>query len=149
MDFFMDATLDIECDLFPEDEVIQEKEYRFKCTYCEYVSDYKHRVQKHESACHGVPMNKFFCKVCNKEYFQCSDLKLHEATHSGGMPYKCNLCNKRFKRKSSIKTHMGLFHMDDLPNDFIKCSHCDKIFKSKTFLRNHILKKHPTSSIKI
>jgi len=150
MDLSLDYLLSIEHDLFPEEEEKQEEKKPLKqCTYCDYTSIYKHRVIKHESARHGVPMNKFFCRVCKKEYFQASDLKLHEATHFGGMPFKCDICDKRFKRKSSIKKHMGLFHSEQLPKEFIKCKYCDTIFKSRTFLRSHIEKKHPTYSVKI
>ena len=150
MDLFSDINFSLDTDLFSTDDEIDQKTTMYQCSFCDYTSKYNDRVKKHEAARHSIPtMKQFFCGICNKQCFQSSDLKLHEATHFGAMPYECKLCNKRFKRKSSIKSHMGLFHLSHLPKEFIKCPHCDRVFKSETFLKKHIRNKHEDFSLKI
>ena len=76
---------------------------RFPCSYCEYSSDHKHDLIKHERTHTGE--KPFKCKHCDKLFAQRRHLVRHERSHTGEKPYSCKKCNKPFARSDSYKIH--------------------------------------------
>ena len=76
---------------------------RFPCSYCDYSSDYKHVLIRHERLHTGD--KPFKCKHCDKSFNQKGGLVNHVRLHTGEKPYSCNHCNKSFTTSSSLNMH--------------------------------------------
>ena len=77
------------------------------------------------------------CEVCQKSFYNTSDLTRHMRTHSGVKPYVCPFCDKRFATKSDLKKHQAT-HSNERK---FKCNICpdERYFKTKGQLRKHLV----------
>ena len=71
--------------------------------------------------------------MCEKEYTQKADLKIHYSTfHEGVKDFKCDSCEKTFSLKRSLQSHISIIH--EGKKDF-KCDLCKTDFTTKSNLK--------------
>ncbi|CAG0903358.1 unnamed protein product [Cyprideis torosa] len=49
----------------------------------------------------------FECRVCDKGFKKCSDLKVHARTHTNERPYECSVCSERFSTAGNMQRHVS------------------------------------------
>ncbi|KAM9847972.1 uncharacterized protein ACBR49_009240 [Aulostomus maculatus] len=76
----------------------------------------------------------FGCDVCGKSYRWKELLRDHRYTHSGEKPYSCSLCSKTFSLATSFARHRSI-HSDQKP---YSCHTCSKHFRLLSFLKAHL-----------
>ena len=74
-----------------------------KCLYCDLVFERKLQMRRHVSREHSSD-TRFHCKECPKRFASDSELKAHEAVHSGPQ-FFCKFCGKGLKKKLSLIAH--------------------------------------------
>lgn len=81
-------------------------ESRFHCTRClkNYLSE--DNFSNHKKNC-IASSNKFKCSYCSKLLSSKQNLKEHEFTHTGELPYVCKSpgCGLRFRQGSVLSAH--------------------------------------------
>ena len=82
-------------------EIVQEKKDPLSCQFCDKTFSRLCNKLMHEKS-HA---QKHFCKNCNKEYSNFTDLCRHMKNHKKGKPYKCGFCPKRFHQKGNKNVH--------------------------------------------
>ena len=104
---------------------------RFQCLFCEYSSDRKYDLIRHE----GIHTGKkpFKCKHCEYSSNQKDTLIKHERIHTGEKPFKCKDCDKSFADRSALVKHERL-HTGEKP---YSCNHCKKSFTTSSGLNHH------------
>lgn len=101
---------------------------KFKCDLCEKEFFEKKKLNKHKAWAHG---DKFhLCKVCGAKIK--GSLKQHMVTHTGERKYCCHICGKKLRGK--LKEHM-LTHTGDRP---YACEVCGGTFRNKWYLTVHM-----------
>ncbi|XP_064475976.1 zinc finger protein ZFP2-like [Ornithodoros turicata] len=78
------------------------------------------------------------CPVCQKAFYNASEVSQHMPVHLDEKRFKCEVCGKAFKWKHKIGDHMKT-HSEERP---FKCELCGEAFKWKHNLANHGRAKH-------
>ena len=104
---------------------------RFPCSYCEYSSDYKQHLIRHERIHNGDKPYK--CNYCAKTFAKGTTLVDHERIHTGEKPFQCKYCDKSFAQRSALLRHERI-HTGEKP---FKCKHCNKSFKDRSTQVRH------------
>lgn len=129
------------------------------CTKCPMKFILKRDLYKHLRT-HG---KVFECKICNKNYASCDDLKTHAKRVHYEKRLSCSICSKGFYFESILDRHMNMHKLKlsnqpmpyaRSPKDFaasgklfthrfkhvdrIVCNCCSKEFKRKKCLTKHI-----------
>lgn len=85
-------------------------------------------------------LKSYSCKICNTEFANINNLRLHEKcyTHSekelGNRPYKCDYCPLSFLQAYNLTVHMRK-HTGERP---YQCPHCPRNFIKNSALKVHI-----------
>jgi uncharacterized Zn-finger protein len=56
----------------------------------------------------GTIKRKYQCKMCEKYFFSCSNLRRHEKLHGEAKLFQCNVCDKQFMQKEYLKKHLAV-----------------------------------------
>jgi len=88
------------------------KEKNFTCQKCMKKFAYKTNLIRHMSTVHIVEggVRKHACSICEKTFFNSSDLKRHEEIHLRKRPHICQICGRKFGQKSHLKNHITKVH---------------------------------------
>ncbi|XP_064475966.1 zinc finger protein 227-like [Ornithodoros turicata] len=78
------------------------------------------------------------CPVCQKAFYDTSEVSQHMPVHVDEKRFKCEVCGKEFKWKHKVGDHMKT-HSEERP---FKCDLCGEAFKWKHNLANHVRAKH-------
>ena len=68
--------------------VSEEKQVKYKCDYCEFVSDDRNISEDHATQSHGV----INCDKCEYSALDKSILKKHMYNHTGSILFTCRIC---------------------------------------------------------
>ncbi|XP_041510400.1 zinc finger protein 660-like [Microtus oregoni] len=74
------------------------------------------------------------CRICKKCFWNHSNLRRHEISHTGEKPYKCRLCGICFGYSTALKRHHYRIHSAE---KLYQCNKCGKAFCSYAYLTNH------------
>ncbi|XP_060080761.1 zinc finger protein 600-like [Ylistrum balloti] len=96
-------------------------EARFKCDQCNYTTEHKYRIKRHQRIHKG---DYFKCDLCNNKFTELCELRAHRQSRHEGITVKCELCGREFASKYALSHHRSSMH----PNKFYRCNHCDKSF---------------------
>lgn len=97
--------INVNVDKDPTDANVNVSERIYKCTTCEKVFAFPHKLKRHEKIHSDV--REFRCHVCEKEFVQKIHLTKHLLQHGiGDKRFKCHNCDKWFNHKISLKTHI-------------------------------------------
>ena len=113
----------------------------FGCNDCHMAFKLKQTLNNHTKI-HQEREKKHACSYCNKLFYDNTNMKLHEKTHSKENPYKCPVCEKLFAQISYLKTHLDRCHNDEGDVLAFKCVMCQKGYPKKYLLNKHIKSQH-------
>ncbi|ETN58331.1 hypothetical protein AND_010071 [Anopheles darlingi] len=80
----------------------------------------------------------YVCPTCNKQFRWYSNLKTHEAVHTGVKAFICESCGKRFSGQAHLLQHR-LTHSEVRR---FQCQQCPKVFKRSGGLNQHVRAVH-------
>ena len=75
----------------------------FNCTYCDYKTNHKCNLKKHERV--HTDERPFRCFMCDKKFKDSSTLTAHERIHTGYKPYSCSKCDYKCTQKGPLYKH--------------------------------------------
>ncbi|XP_066566657.1 zinc finger protein 462 isoform X2 [Amia ocellicauda] len=81
------------------------REDKYSCQYCQFVSAFRHNLDRHVQSHHGHH-KPFRCKLCSFKSAYMSRLKSHfHKSHAGENTYKCLSCSFSTMTISQLKEH--------------------------------------------
>ena len=117
-----------------------------QCTLCQQYFKRLSGLKKHQFLKHKIHNQQFECNVCNLDFKDEANLKIHMQTHSN-FKHSCSECGEKFGYKSHLKDHLKFVHkMAFSSYGVLKpvkermsmgCNHCSEEFKSKSKLEEH------------
>jgi len=106
--------------------------------YC-FRSVFKSAVKSHMLRQHGLDLNgkkvdkQYRCTVCGFESYFSSEMKFHQAKHTGKRPHKCPICDFDTNDKGSLKKHVR-GHTGEMP---FTCDICGRKYTNSSTLARH------------
>ncbi|KAL2099610.1 hypothetical protein ACEWY4_004004 [Coilia grayii] len=86
------------------------REDKYSCQYCQFVSPFRHNLDRHIQSHHGHH-KPFRCKLCPFKSAYLRRLKSHLLkAHAGENPYKCLTCSFSTMTISQLKEHSLRIH---------------------------------------
>ena len=97
------------------EEIVRNREKKFKCHQCNFMSESEQGLKTHISRKHKSENKKEenldyprSCELCEKEIKNIKEMKKHLKTHSFRyVQYKCNFCNYYADDDIGIAVHVG------------------------------------------
>ncbi|KAG2466686.1 ZN462 protein, partial [Polypterus senegalus] len=90
------------------------REDKYSCQYCQFVSAFRHNLDRHMQTHHGHH-KPFRCKLCPFKSAYMSRLKSHfHKAHAGEHTYKCSSCSFSSMTISQLKEHSLKIHGEAL-----------------------------------
>jgi len=86
------------------------KEKPYHCEECDMYFTSAANFRTHNRRVHSNEPLKHECEVCQKKFFQRSDLNRHSRTHTGEKPYACHECHKAWTQSNGLKLHLQKHH---------------------------------------
>lgn len=134
---------------FEEVHAKVKKDDVFKCTFCDFSTDRKFKLQYHVEKTSG---SGFFCKKCQIQLDCKGVFDKHMEVHKEDEGiWRCNHCPKVCTSDDRLRHHMSLVHpqavMAEKPNGH-PClfPQCPKYYITKNSLARHVRKNHADSS---
>ncbi|OQR71548.1 zinc finger protein-like [Tropilaelaps mercedesae] len=106
---------------------------RFKCQYCDYMTNTRQCVKRHEMTHTGEKPHP--CRFCPLRFRERQHLQNHERLHTGELPYICEHCGRGFAKSSTLTDHIRT-HTREAPH---LCEFCGRGFIQKSALNTHVL----------
>jgi len=125
---------------------------RIKCKFCEKLFGTQSRFKIHIRDCHENP-NSFSCEICDKKYFQRSNLTTHMKVHDQNRKrnIKCSQCDFATDNKHSFMNHFYFHKKNHIRFAIIKKSHkclqCPVVKRTQSSLNWHIYYVHTKNLI--
>ena len=118
---------------------VHEKDKRFKCDLCPFLSVTRKTRLRHLNETHQVRASRktSMCLVCNKELHEYHLLIAHMKENHEIAGVTCEECGAMFPNNKRLEHHMVKEHLPDP-----ECEECEETFKSKTQLTAHMKKHH-------
>ncbi|XP_050030305.1 uncharacterized protein [Dermacentor andersoni] len=116
---------------------------RYPCAQCgkDFARlDYlKEHLASHDESRKG----RFVCDICQRSFFQSSDLSRHRQTHNSERRFECSICKRGFLNSSSLKRH----EKEHDPAQRTPCPECGATFKRPCQLKDHIVRYHGDAAL--
>ena len=96
---------------------------------------YSHYWKSHVGPSHGERKN-YNCNLCDKVYKVLSDLKYHQATHTGVFKFRCEVCGKGTHSRGNLNAHMKKH------GGGYCCPTCNDRFLTFPLLTEHVKERH-------
>lgn len=123
----------------------------FSCERCEFTTDRKDTLTKHERLKHKAvnrafqnldknldPNNpKWTCFDCKKTFTSMIEIEDHMLLKSCEDTNSCKVCGKKFTVRHNLLQHVRDVHEN---RQTFTCSHCDKSYSQKSSLTKHLKK---------
>jgi len=87
------------------------KEKPYHCEECDAYFTSAANFRTHKRRVHLNEPLKHECEVCQKKFFQKSELNRHSRTHTGEKPYTCKECCKAWTQSNGLKRHLQKHHL--------------------------------------
>ena len=112
----------------------------FQCDKCEYKTNIKCNLKKHQAVVHTDEPGDFTCTDCGKKFTTAGYLKRHMRVHTEGRPHVCHLCSKAFTTAPYLANHLQTHNAPDA----VPCTEkdCDRAFKTTKLMNKHRLEFH-------
>lgn len=96
-------------------------------------------------------VRRFKCTVCERAFYQKSNLDEHMLCHTGERPHKCIICEKTYTRSAHLRNHyrnvhglmesLKVIHGDTRQRPH-KCVICEKAYTRSAHLKRHSQSAH-------
>lgn len=121
-------------------------ELLYKCDFCGKMLKTETTLRYHVKTKHDNSQKKEFkCDICEKEFWNNSEMKKHKRVHTNERPYLCQFCSLGFKTNGNLMNHEKAVHGDKTWT----CEICGKGFISKKksmehcFVKKYAMNKPP------
>ncbi|XP_077491009.1 uncharacterized protein LOC144101747 isoform X2 [Amblyomma americanum] len=117
---------------------------RYPCPRCSREFARLDYLKEHLAAHDERHKGRFVCDVCERSFFQSSDLNRHRLTHSSERrQFECSVCKRLFSNASSRKRH----EKEHDPAQRMACPDCGATFKRPCQLKEHVVKNHGDAAL--
>lgn len=106
----------------------------FSCPFCEYKSDRKHSVERHQKSMHKDMEYKYSCYLCAYTSKDKGSLKVHLKDNHPGKPIACDLCKYQSKDIGQLKMHKQIVH----GGIRFSCNKCGHLSSNINSLQKHM-----------
>uniref|UniRef100_A0A1B6H750 C2H2-type domain-containing protein n=2 Tax=Homalodisca liturata TaxID=320908 RepID=A0A1B6H750_9HEMI len=119
----------------------------FKCSFCDFSTDSKCKLQWHVEKVSGTG---FFCKKCQIQ-MDCKGIyDKHMVIHDGEQVWTCDFCCRSFNSDNILKHHVSLCHREEMiaqnPRGYpCLVEGCDRYYSLKNSLSRHMRRHHSES----
>jgi hypothetical protein len=116
--------------------------YPFTCRKCDYLTDNKSNIYRHEKKCAGIKKpssdpnikKQHSCKICDYGTANRSSLYRHNLTHTGVKPHACSQCGIKFTTRSNLNAHIM---RTSKPTNKWECEYCHHSFVHEKIRDRH------------
>ena len=106
---------------------------KYKCDYCEFVSDDRNISEDHATQSHGV----INCDKCEYSALDKSILKKHMHNHTGSILFTCRICEFESTKQGMLKNHLEEKHTASTKTRKFRCRVCEKDFVHAFQVKHH------------
>ena len=82
----------------------------YKCEICQFVAKNKIKLYRHRSETHNVVKQPVTCNLCDKEFRDNYNLKVHQESQHFNVKYPCHICGHLATRKQYLDNHLKTMH---------------------------------------
>jgi len=115
--------------------------FTVECTMCGLRMRSRNSLYSHIARFHSTSVPPHVCATCGRTFYQRSNLRKHEWTHSDAAMYFCPDCPRQLRTAERLRRHQTWHHQGAQ----FTCADCGRCFVQPSDLRRHIAFRHPAT----
>lgn len=116
---------------------------RYPCPQCGKDFARPYYLKAHLASHDESYKSRFVCDICQRSFFQRSDLSRHQQTHNSERCFECSICKRGFVNLSSFKRH----EKEHDTAQGTPCPECGATFKRPYQLKEHVVRYHGDAAL--